>query len=69
MADEFKCECCKAVGMRKRMRLVPEGWLYAEVEDFETGAVMVLGICSATCMALFFKPGPGRLTDATRKEA
>lgn len=68
MADEMKCEGCSATGIRRRMCMCPDGWLYAECQDADTGQIMVITICSPSCLMLFFKPGPGRLTDATKKE-
>lgn len=68
MSNDFKCEQCGTTGRRRNMCLVPDGWLYAEVKDFETGQIIVIGICSATCMMVFFKPGPGKLTDPHNKE-
>jgi hypothetical protein len=69
VSEDFKCENCSTVERRHRGHLVPYGWLYAEVTDFDTGQIIVIGICSASCLLTFFKPGPGKLTDATRKES
>lgn len=68
MPDLFYCEQCGAQGLRHRNCLVPYGWLYAEVIDRDTKAIIVIGICSASCSMTFLKPGPGTLTDAYNKE-
>lgn len=69
MSEDARCDECGAVGRRRRMRMCPEGWFYGESADDETGAVMVIMVCSEKCKGSFFKPGPGRLTDANKKEA
>lgn len=38
------------------MKTCPEGWLYAEVKDFDTGGAMILMTCSDACRASFWKP-------------
>lgn len=61
MSEDFRCEVCGTVGRRRRGTLCPEGWLYGEGLDEDSGEVIVLGVCSQECSVRFWHPGPGKL--------
>lgn len=73
MSDEFLCEVCRKEGRRRAMKLVPEGWLYAEayIEDLFTRTIsdiLVIGVCSEECKAKFWNRGPGKLEPGNVKQ-
>ena len=71
MSDTSTCEVCGAKGKRLRGNICPRGWFYGESimnDDQVNGEVYVIAVCSMECMAWFFKPGPGKLSEGKHTE-
>lgn len=73
MSEPFHCEVCRKEGRRRMMKMVPEGWFYAEayIQDADTGDIkdiLVLGVCSEECKAKFWNRGPGKLEPGIEKQ-
>lgn len=68
MADRAICDVCGEIGLRKRGYLAPEGWFFGESANDETGEIHVVSVCSISCCANFFRPGPHKYTSGTEKE-
>jgi hypothetical protein len=56
-----RCEACNARARRRLGAIAPEGWLFMEGTDNETGSIMVIHACSSACALALWRRGPGRL--------
>lgn len=64
MSDDIYCDNCGAHGRRRRGKMVPEGWFFAEMAmSTSPGDVSILAACSEKCCVLRWKQGPGSLQD------
>jgi hypothetical protein len=69
MSDIVYCDVCGERGHRRLSRCTPEGWLYGEARDEETGAVAIISVCSQACAVKFWQQGPGDLRSGMQDRA
>jgi hypothetical protein len=60
MSDLVRCDVCGDLGPRRHFKAVPEGWLYREVKEEDTGHVFIVGVCSRSCAAKFWQREPSK---------
>jgi hypothetical protein len=66
MSEPVECDRCGAVGRRRRFRIAPDGWLYAEFKDLTSGETYYAYACSPACAVVEWKAGPGDMRDDGR---
>lgn len=61
MADSCKCDHCDTRGPRRMRQVAPDGWLFLQAMDEETGEITIVYACTPFCALALWQSGPGKI--------